>query len=118
MGSVQSQKKINTKGAKKVLSGKNWELSMVWKQNLDSNYRPLSELEETSSYSPIIPKISLNDDGSFKGEFCYEPESCETKNDHWSVENNLHWMLDVVFNEDQSGVFLKSGIKRSFGFFS
>ena len=21
---------------------------------------------------------------------------------HWSVENNLHWMLDVVFNEDQS----------------
>ena len=21
---------------------------------------------------------------------------------HWSVENNLHWMLDVVFNEDSS----------------
>jgi predicted transposase YbfD/YdcC len=21
---------------------------------------------------------------------------------HWSIENNLHWMLDVVFNEDQS----------------
>lgn len=23
---------------------------------------------------------------------------------HWSVENNLHWMLDVHFNEDQSRV--------------
>jgi predicted transposase YbfD/YdcC len=23
---------------------------------------------------------------------------------HWSVENNLHWTLDVVFNEDQSRV--------------
>jgi len=23
---------------------------------------------------------------------------------HWSVENNLHWTLDVIFNEDQSRV--------------
>lgn len=23
---------------------------------------------------------------------------------HWVVENNLHWILDVVFNEDQSRV--------------
>ncbi len=23
---------------------------------------------------------------------------------HWSVENHLHWMLDVQFNEDQSRV--------------
>lgn len=21
---------------------------------------------------------------------------------HWSVENNLHWVLDIVFNEDYS----------------
>lgn len=21
---------------------------------------------------------------------------------HWAIENNLHWMLDVIFNEDQS----------------
>jgi len=20
--------------------------------------------------------------------------------DHWAIENNLHWVLDVVFNED------------------
>ena len=23
--------------------------------------------------------------------------------EHWGIENRLHWMLDVVFNEDQSG---------------
>ena len=22
--------------------------------------------------------------------------------EHWSIENQLHWLLDVVFNEDQS----------------
>ncbi len=22
--------------------------------------------------------------------------------EHWSIENRLHWVLDVVFNEDQS----------------
>ena len=22
--------------------------------------------------------------------------------EHWGIENRLHWMLDVVFNEDQS----------------
>jgi predicted transposase YbfD/YdcC len=23
---------------------------------------------------------------------------------HWAVENNLHWQLDVTFNEDQSRI--------------
>jgi predicted transposase YbfD/YdcC len=26
----------------------------------------------------------------------------ETKRAHWSIENNLHWQLDVVFNEDDA----------------
>lgn len=23
---------------------------------------------------------------------------------HWAIENNLHWQLDVTFNEDQSRI--------------
>jgi predicted transposase YbfD/YdcC len=28
-------------------------------------------------------------------------EAAELVRGHWSVENNLHWQLDVTFNEDQ-----------------
>ncbi len=28
---------------------------------------------------------------------------------HWSIENNLHWMLDVVFSEDKSRVRSRNG---------
>lgn len=37
---------------------------------------------------------------------CSKPLSAETAmakvRDHWGIENNLHWNLDVCFNEDQS----------------
>ena len=25
----------------------------------------------------------------------------KAKRDHWGIENNLHWSLDMTFNEDQ-----------------
>jgi predicted transposase YbfD/YdcC len=28
--------------------------------------------------------------------------ACETVRGHWQIENGLHWVLDVVFNDDQS----------------
>ncbi len=31
---------------------------------------------------------------------------------HWSIENNLHWTLDVVFNEDQSRVRSKNAAQN------
>ena len=31
---------------------------------------------------------------------------------HWSIENSLHWVLDVTFNEDASRVRLGYGAKN------
>jgi predicted transposase YbfD/YdcC len=40
--------------------------------------------------------------GSFEGQ-CAQEFGVLARN-HWSVENNLHWMLDVAFGEDDSRV--------------
>jgi predicted transposase YbfD/YdcC len=29
-------------------------------------------------------------------------EALESVRSHWSIENNLHWILDVAFREDES----------------
>jgi predicted transposase YbfD/YdcC len=31
---------------------------------------------------------------------------------HWAIENNLHWSLDVTFNEDQSRLRTGHGAKN------
>jgi predicted transposase YbfD/YdcC len=31
---------------------------------------------------------------------------------HWGIENNLHWMLDVVFNDDKNKSMAKTGAKN------
>jgi hypothetical protein len=31
---------------------------------------------------------------------------------HWAIENNLHWILDVTFNEDQSRLRTGHGAKN------
>ena len=31
---------------------------------------------------------------------------------HWAIENNLHWTLDVTFNEDQSRLRTGHGAKN------
>lgn len=34
---------------------------------------------------------------------CYTPaQTLDITRQHWSIENNLHWTLDVTFNEDQA----------------
>lgn len=42
---------------------------------------------------------SLSADAAFQGEIARR---------HWSVENELHWSLDVIFNEDHSRTRLKN----------
>ena len=31
-------------------------------------------------------------------------EFCRTVRKHWPIENKLHWVLDVTFNEDSNRV--------------
>jgi predicted transposase YbfD/YdcC len=31
---------------------------------------------------------------------------------HWSIENSLHWVLDVTLNEDASGIRLGYGAEN------
>jgi len=31
---------------------------------------------------------------------------------HWSIENNLHWVLDVAFHEDESRVRLNNAAEN------
>jgi predicted transposase YbfD/YdcC len=39
-------------------------------------------------------------------------EFAEAVRDHWAIENNLHWILDVTFNEDQSRLRTGHGAKN------
>lgn len=31
---------------------------------------------------------------------------------HWSIENKLHWHLDVTFNEDKSKIYAGNGAEN------
>lgn len=56
--------------------------------------------------------LSVNGSGRTEAEVRYFLSSCSDDpavlvaaiRRHWSIENNLHWMLDVTFREDDSRV--------------
>ncbi len=37
-------------------------------------------------------------------KFISASKFAEAVRDHWAIENNLHWQLDVTFGEDQSRI--------------
>lgn len=74
----------------------------------------LTELENTDSWGNMKTVIKITSireikDKSTREERFYISSLCQTAEyfnkairGHWAVENNLHWVLDVQFNEDHS----------------
>lgn len=56
------------------------------------------ELGKAPTYSRCYFIFSLTDTNA--------TELLKIKRSHWAIENNLHWMLDVVFREDDSRAML------------
>jgi len=70
--------------------------------------------------SCIAIRSSRTINGQKSTEFRYyissRPANAEQHNkiirSHWAIENSLHWVLDVVFNEDESRIHSKNGAEN------
>ena len=78
-----------------------------------------SEKKKWKSFG-IVQKTTRKKDGSEKKEcihyICSINEDVEefarAVRGHWSVENNLHWQLDVTFQDDKNKSMAKTGAKN------
>ncbi len=54
--------------------------------------------------SPKIGRMASSHSISLRCLVCMASKFAAAVRGHWSIENKLHWTLDVTFNEDQSRI--------------
>lgn len=90
-----------------------WVTDQVQHLKLDCPWPGLASIAVVQSQREVNGKTSLERRyyiSSLKGTDA--PTMLELIRSHWSVENNLHWQLDVSFHEDQKRIRLGNGAEN------
>jgi predicted transposase YbfD/YdcC len=98
------------------------EVREYWQANLDGKgcqklselYRALRRKWPTlKSFVKVTSSRTIRERTKTETRYYFSSASGDTEalaravRSHWAVENNLHWILDVVFKEDESRVRMK-----------
>lgn len=75
-----------------------------WLQDCHPHWKELNSVIEIQSKREIKGEISI-EKRYYISSLPAQPEKiAQAVRDHWGVENQLHWVLDIVFADDQSRI--------------
>jgi predicted transposase YbfD/YdcC len=79
-------------------------LPVMYKFDYKKHWRGLQSFIRVESIREINDKTSIESRYYISSLKPDAKKLGEAVRQHWSIENNLHWCLDVIFNEDQSRI--------------
>ncbi|MCF6792424.1 ISAs1 family transposase, partial [Corynebacterium sp. MC-05] len=85
-----------------------------WLKERHPQWKNLNSIVEIESHRDIGGEVST-EKRYYISSLTTTPEVLlQTTRQHWGIENNLHWVLDVCFNEDKSRI-RKENAPRNMG---